>query len=263
MTGADAKHAGRLIAFGLRPRQLPERDATYAELIRRFGHDDVFAGLVRAVAAGMGLTVLDASKRCGIVLAAEPGSVFETRMDDYARHISSKERRDTQKVLHGIAHLAVAALGFPRAEDLADDTYVGRVSVEQADLIVRETCRLLEERAVREEDDAEPLAENSELERAWRAYMRRPEVASTKDNRGNADTTRPIIRRALRFLAEQGLVHPVGEDVDEVYRTTHRYQVQVRELASHTAFREMLTLGVVPSMTPGGLSTRFDPTTER
>lgn len=245
MIATDAEHAGRLIAFGLQPRQLPSRDITYRELVRRFMHDDVFAGIVQAFAAGIGLTVLDVNRTDGVVLVGDPGSVFATKLDDYAKYLVAKERRDMQKVLHGIAHLAIAALSFPRADDLADDTYVGRVSVEQVDLVIRETCRLLDERAAREGTDGHPLAEDNELERAWRMYQRQPEVAATKDQRASARATRPIIRRALKYLAEHGLVHPTGEESDEVYRTTHRYQVQVRELASHMAFRELLELGVV------------------
>lgn len=262
MTHADTELAARLVGFGLRPKQIPDRDNAYRDLVRRYVQDDVFAGLVGAVASGLGLSILDVGARSGIVLAADAGSVFETKMDDYAKHINAKERRDTQKVLHGIAHLAIAALGFPRADDLANDSYVGRVSVEQVDIVVRETCRLLEERALRVGDTDEPLAEQGELGRAWRAYLRRPEVASTKDNRANPDATRQIIRRALKYLAERGLMHQVGEETDEVYRTTHRYQVQVRELASHDAFRELLELGVVPSMTSVSLAGPA-PTTDR
>ncbi|MFE3173100.1 hypothetical protein ACFXPA_36005 [Amycolatopsis sp. NPDC059090] len=248
MIAEDAEQVGRLIAFGLRPRLIAERDSTYRDLVRRFDQDDVFAGLVRAFAAGMGLSVLAVGMPSGIVLVTEAESVFETKMDDYAKYISTKERRETQRMLHGVAHLAIAALAFPRAEDLADDTHRGRVSVEQVDLVVRETCRLLDERAARAEQDDTPLAEDSELERAWRAYQRRPEVGSTKDSRANATATRQIVRRALKYLAERGLVHQVGEDADEVYRATHRYQVQVRETASHAAFRELLELGAIPSL---------------
>lgn len=259
MNPIDAEQAGRLVAFGLQPKQRADRDATYRQLVRRFLEDDVFAGSVRAFADGMGLTILEVSKLDGIILVAGPGSVFETRMDDYAKYIAANERRDRQKVLHGIAHLAIAALSFPRADDLANDIYFGRVSVEQVDLVVRETCRLLDERAVRAEDDVEPLVEDSELERAWRAYLRRPEVASTTDNRANAGSTRQIIRRALKYLAERGLMTQTGEEADEVYRPTHRYQVQVRELASHAAFRELLALGAVPPMTATTLTAASGP----
>ncbi|WP_410646797.1 hypothetical protein [Amycolatopsis sp. cmx-4-54] len=253
MSVTDAEQAGRLLAFGLRPRQAGDRDSHH-ELIRRFTHDDVFADLVRTFASGMGLTILDVGWPSGVVLIAEPDSIFETKLDDYAKYLSARERRDTQKMLHGIAHLAIAALGFPRADDLADDGYRGRVSVDQVDSVVRETCRLLDERAARAEHDDTPLAEDGELERAWRAYLRRPAIASTKDQRANAATTRQIIRRALKYLTERGLMQQVGEEIDEVYRINHRYQIQIREMASHAAFRELLELGVVPDMTTATLT---------
>jgi hypothetical protein len=248
MTADDAEQAGLLVSYGLRPRLPAERDNTYLDLVRRFVRDDVFAGIVRAFAAGLGLIVVEADQVIGIVLAAEPESVFEAKMDDYAKYLLTKEKRETQKMLHGIAHLAIAAVAFARAEDLADDSHRSRVSVEQVDQIVRETCRLLEERSVRAEAEDAPLAENSELERAWRAYERRPAVSSTKDNRANATSTRQIVRRALKYLAERGLVRQTGDAADEVYQVTHRYQVQAREIASHAAFRELLELGVVPSL---------------
>lgn len=250
---AETKQAARLVAMGLRSKHLPDRDPSYRELVRRYNQDDVFAALVNAVAAGLGLVVLDVTRRSGIVLAAESGSVFEIRMDDYAKQAKMRDRRDTEKVLHGIAHLAVAALCFPRSDDLANDLYVGRVSVEQVDLVVRETCRLLDERASREQDNADPSADEPELERAWRAYVRRPEVAATKDSRHNSDSTRGMVSRALRWLAERGLLQPVGEEADEVFRPTSRYQIHLRQLASQAAFQELLALGVVPPIDSGAL----------
>lgn len=249
----DAEQAARLVAMGLRGKQVPDRDVVYRELVRRYRQDDVFAALVGAVATGLGLLVLDVTVRSGIVLAAESGSVFEIKMDDYAKQAGRRERRDTEKVLHGIAHLAVAALCFPRADDLANDLYVGRVSVEDVDLVVRETCRVLDERACRESGNTDPMAQEPELERVWRAYLRRPEVAATKDSRRNSDSTRQMVRRALKWLADRGLLQAVGEDNDEVFRTTARYQVHVRQLASQAAFQELLALGIVPPIAAGAL----------
>ena len=90
-----------------------------------------------------------------------------------------------------------------------------------------------------------PSADAPELEQVWRAYARRPEVAATKDGRAAADSTRGMVARALRFLAEQGFLAPVPGEQDGVYRSTHRYQIQVRELAADRAFAELLDLGVV------------------
>lgn len=245
INAGDAEAAARLISFGMRPKQLPGRDVVYADLVRRYTEDTAFKQLVHAVAAGLGLMVLDVSMGAGAVLAATDESVFEIKMDSYARQSKIRERRDTEKVLHGLVHLAAAALGYPRPDDLANDTYIGRVSVEQVDGVVREACRLLDERAVKAERNNDPLSDAPELEQAWRAYARRPAAAATKDGRLASDTTRGMVSRALRFLADQGFLVPVGAEGGGTYRTTPRYQVQVRELAADSAFEELLALGVV------------------
>lgn len=241
----DVEAAARLIAFGMRPKQLPARDVVYADLVRRYGEDSGFKQLTNAVAAGLGLLVLDVSAQAGAVLAATDESVFEIKMDSYARQSKIRERRETEKVLHGLVHLAVAALGFPRPDDLANDSYVGRVTVEQVDGVVREACRILDERATQAEHNNDPLAEAPELEQAWRTYARRPAAAATKDGRLSAETTRGMVARALRFLVEQGFLVQINTEQGGTYRTTPRYQVQVRELAADSAFDELLALGVV------------------
>ncbi|OZM72510.1 hypothetical protein CFN78_15380 [Amycolatopsis antarctica] len=239
----------------MRPKQLPSRDVVYGELVRRYGEDSAFKQLTHSVAAGLGLMVLDVSRQAGAVLAATDESVFEIKMDSYARQSKIRERRETEKVLHGLVHLAVAALGYPRPDDLANDTYIGRVSVEQVDGVVREACRILDERAARAEENSDPLSDTPELEQAWRAYARRPAAAATKDGRLSSDTTRGMVSRALRFLAEQGFLVQVNGEQGGTYRTTPRYQVQVRELAADSAFDELLALDVV-SVAEGGGSLR-------
>jgi hypothetical protein len=245
VTSGDAESAARLISFGMRPKQLPGRDVVYADLVRRYGEDTGFKQLTNSIAAGLGLLVLDVNTQAGAVLAAADESVFEIKMDGYARQSKIRERRDTEKVLHGLVHLATAALGFPRPDDLANDTYIGRVSVEQVDGVVREACRILDERAAKAGDDNDPLSDAPELEHAWRAYARRPAAAATKDGRLAPDTTRGVVSRALRFLADQGFLVAVSTEQGGTYRTTPRYQVQVRELAADSAFEELLALGVV------------------
>ncbi|SNR51144.1 hypothetical protein SAMN06265360_10832 [Haloechinothrix alba] len=245
MGAADAEAAARLIAYGLRPKQVPARDAGYSDLVRRYHADSQFKQLAHAVAAGLGLLVLEVNQQAGAVLAATDESVFEIKMDNYARQSKIRERRETEKVLHGVIHLATAALAFPRPDDLANDTYVGRVSVEQVDSVVREACRILDERAAQADENDDPLSDAPELEQAWRVYARRPAAAATKDGRLAPDTTRGMISRALRFLAEQGFLVHINSDRGGTYRTTPRYQIQVRELAADRAFSELLDLDVV------------------
>ncbi|MFI1917246.1 hypothetical protein [Nocardia sp. NPDC020380] len=248
----DVRSAARLVAFGMRPKQIPARDAVYAELVSRYRDDDEFRALVHSVASGLGLVVLAVSQMTGTVLAAQEDSVFEIKMDEYARRTAIGARRSAEKVIHGLIHMAVAALAFPRSDDLANDSYVGRVAVEQVDSVVREACRLLDERAKEAESNDDPLDDAPDLERAWRVYARKPETAATKDGRLAPDTTRAMITKAMKFLADQGFLLVVSNETGGLYRTTPRYQVQVRELGAVRAFDELLALGVVA--VPGATS---------
>jgi hypothetical protein len=248
----DVVDGARLLALGLRPKLIPSRDLIYADLVKRAVEDDAFRELTEAIAEGLGLTVLAVSSRTGVVLGPTDDSVFEQKFDDYARRSMSGERRDLERVLHGVAHIAIAALAFPRPDDLANDTYVGRVSVEQADSAVREACMMLAARATAAEEAGDPLEDSPELERVWRVYSRQPEVKSTKDGRVNPSTTRGVIGKALRFLTDQGFLARMSDADGGTYRTTPRYQVQVRELAAGRAFIELLELGVVTVTDPSG-----------
>ncbi|WP_055414133.1 MULTISPECIES: hypothetical protein [Streptomyces] len=242
-TPADAADAARLVAFGLQPKLLPARDVEYAELLRRHRDDPAFARLADAVAAGLGLIVLEVSTRAGMAVAAAEDSVFAVRMGDYARRASTDS---ADRFLHGLAHLAVAAMAFPRPEDLADDGYIGRVTVNGIDAFVRQACRRLEERAEEEGENTDPATDAPGLEAAWRVYARRSATGATKDARRLAGSTTGIVGKAVAFLVDSGFLQRTGDDAGGAYRTTARYQLQVRDMAGSAAMAELLELGVVP-----------------
>ncbi|GAA4668211.1 hypothetical protein GCM10023347_21850 [Streptomyces chumphonensis] len=243
LTPADAADAARLVAFGLQPKLVPARDADYAELLRRHRDDPGFARLTDAVAAGLGLIVLEVSARAGMAVTAAEDSVFAVRMGDYARRAATDA---TDRFLHGLAHLAVAALAFPRPEDLADDGYIGRVSVNGVDAFVRQTCRRLEERAEEQGENTDPATDAPGLEAAWRVYARRSATGATKDARRLAGSTTGIVGKAVAFLVDSGFLQRTGDESGGTFRTTARYQLQVRDMAGGAALTELLELGVVP-----------------
>ncbi|MDN5383760.1 hypothetical protein QEP66_17020 [Streptomyces sp. LB8] len=243
VTPADAADAARLVAFGLQPKLQPARDQEYTDLLRRYREDPPFARLADAVAAGLGLVVLEVSPRAGMVVTAAEGSVFAVRMSDYARRTASDS---TDRFLHGLAHLAVAALAFPRPEDLADDGYVGRVTVNGVDSFVRQACRRLEERAEKQGENTDPATDAPGLEAAWRVWARRSATGATKDARRPATSTTGIVAKALAFLADSGFLQRTGDENGGTYRTTARYQLQVRDMAGSAALAELLELGIVP-----------------
>ncbi|MBR7675673.1 hypothetical protein KDA82_22160, partial [Streptomyces daliensis] len=236
VTPADAADAARLVSFGLHPKLLPARDAEYAELLRRYRDEPAFARLADAVATGLGLVVLEVSTRAGMALAAEEDSVFAVRMGDYARRATADSG---DRFLHGLAHLAVAAMAFPRPEDLADDGYIGRISVNGVDAFVRQACRRLEERAEVEGENTDPATGAPGLEAAWRVYARRSSTGATKDARRLAGSTTGIIAKAVTFLVDSGFLQRTGDDAGGTYRTTARYQLQVRDMAGNAAMAEL------------------------
>ncbi|MER8030780.1 hypothetical protein ABTZ78_17680 [Streptomyces bauhiniae] len=242
VTPADAADAARLVAFGLQPKLQPARDQEYTELLRRYREDGAFARLADAVATGLGLVVLEVSARAGMAVTAAEDSVFAVRMGDYARRTTADS---ADRFLHGLAHLAVAALAFPRPEDLSDDSYIGRVTVNGVDAFVRQACRRLEERAEQSGENTDPVTDAPGLEAAWRIWARRSATGATKDARRPAASTTGIVAKALGFLTESGFLQRTGDDHGGTYRTTARYQLQVRDMAGGAALSELLELGVV------------------
>ncbi|MFC9159085.1 hypothetical protein ACFTT0_29395 [Streptomyces bauhiniae] len=242
VTPADAADAARLVAFGLQPKLQPARDQEYTELLRRYREDGSFARLADAVATGLGLVVLEVSPRAGMAVTAAEDSVFAVRMGDYARRTTADS---ADRFLHGLAHLAVAALAFPRPEDLADDSYIGRVTVNGVDAFVRQACRRLEERAEESGENTDPVTDAPGLEAAWRIWARRSATGATKDARRPAASTTGIVAKALGFLTDSGFLQRTGDDHGGTYRTTARYQLQVRDMAGGAALGELLELGVV------------------
>ncbi|MET8506691.1 hypothetical protein ACF065_11005 [Streptomyces sp. NPDC015232] len=243
LTPADAADAARLVSFGLQPKLLPARDHEYAELLRRYREDPGFARLADAVATGLGLVVLEVSPRAGMAVTAGEDSVFAVRMGDYARRASTDS---ADRFLHGLAHLAVAAMAFPRPEDLADDGYIGRLTVNGVDAFVRQACRRLEERAEQDGENTDPATDAPGLEAAWRIYARRSATGATKDARRLAGSTTGIVGKAVAFLTDSGFLQRTGDESGGSYRTTARYQLQVRDMAGSAALAELLDLGVVP-----------------
>ncbi len=237
---------------------MPARDAEYTELLRRYREEPAFARLADAVATGLGLVVLEVSTRAGMAVTAGEDSVFAVRMGDYARRASTDA---ADRFLHGLAHLAVAAMAFPRPEDLADDSYIGRLTVNGVDAFVRQACRRLEERAEEQGDNTDPATDAPGLESGWRIYARRSSTGATKDARRLAGSTTGIIGKAVAFLTDSGFLQRTGDDAGGAYRTTARYQLQVRDMAGSAAMAELLDLGVVP-VTDGSATLLPPPDTE-
>lgn len=234
--GELAYQAARLIQLGLRPRTRPVQEPEYQQLITRFLDHAEFRSLVKEIASGLGMSVLDAGE-LGLVLGPMEDSAF-------AIHPASLLQRRTpdDRLLDGLVQVAIAATVFPRAQDLEDTAMSARppVTVDEVEESVRALCQRLDEESKSRPD---PTADEglTGLYEAWRVYNGRSAARETPDKRQAARTTRRIIETNLELLHDWGCFSRTS--TEGAYQSTWRYQVLVKELAAtalHDRVRELL-----------------------
>lgn len=240
-------HAGRLVQWGLRPLARPVQEAEYRELVERYFDDGAFRATVRELADGLGLHVLDVSEH-GIVLAPQADSTFALRPADFRSGSSKVDDR----LLDGLAQIAIAATVFPRARDLDEDPDIVRspVTVDEVEAQLRQLCERFSEEA-RGAPDPNADDERRGLVEAWRVYMQRLETMETRDSRKAMRATRRIIEYALDRLREFGCFTQVRQGAEIAWQPTRRYQVMVQQLAGTTLFQLVREALDAPSSPPG------------
>lgn len=218
----DYSAIGRLIRYGLEPKLMPARNAEYAELVGRARNDSDFANALVATAQGQGLEVLDIDTLLGISLAATDDSPYTMRMEDY------NKRAGEERQLHALVQLAIAATAYPTAESLDDDR-VQAVSVnEVVDRVCHIATRLRDRLGAGDPPDDEP-----QLEPLYRFLLRTPLTATTPDERAHVGTLVGAVKRALRFLVDQGLADPIEGAAPDTFRLRARYRIHVRDAAGY------------------------------
>jgi hypothetical protein len=219
----DFRAIGQIISFGLDPRLSPGRSGEYQELVIRFRGDREFRDRVVDVAAGQGLDVLDCSPIYGLVLvAAGPDSPYHMRLDDYAA-MSAEER-----YLNAFVFLAIATACYPTADALdMEDGPLPQVTVSQ---IVRLMNRMAERIRERGKDQDPPVGE-PQVEPLYRLVLRWREGDTTSDERSNPHVKTGMVRRALKWLAANGLADEVGTAKD-AFRIRSRFRLHVKDAAA-------------------------------
>jgi hypothetical protein len=249
MSSRDAIwQAARLVQWGLRPLVRPAQEPDYQELIDRFLDDTSFRTMVREMADGLGLELLDVSNH-GVILAPQDDSVFALRPGDF--RASSKV---DDRLLDGLTQVAIAATVFPRARDLDEDPDIVRppVTIEEVDAHLRTLCERLAEEA-RGTSDPDASDEKRGLIEAWRVYMQRVDMLETRDARQAMRATRRIIEYSLERLREFGCFTQITQSGERAWQPTRRYQVMVQQLAGTMLFQ--LVRDAVDRPGSGGIAT--------
>jgi len=224
----------RLIQWGLQPKVRPVQQQEYRELIREYMNRSEFQMIVREMADGLGLYVLNVTEH-GIVLSPREESVFRMKTSEFRPSSSTSDAR----LLDGLVEVTIAATVFPRERDLDDDVNRPRppVTVDEVEEQLRSLCDKLAERF----KEVDPAADDMEtgLYDAWRVYANTMAIRETKDNRQSSRTTRRIIEFNLTRLKDFGCFTETRYNGKPAWQPTRRYNVLVQELAAFRLFTEV------------------------
>jgi hypothetical protein len=230
--------AAQLIHFGLQPRQRPAQEPEYQSLVTLYLDRSDFRSIVKDIASGLGLLILDVSEY-GIALGPYDGSAFALSPAQFRPTGASADDR----FLDGLVQLAIAATIFPRARDLEEEATYARppVTVEEIDANLRAIC----ERYEREQKglpDPVVAVEVAGFHEAWRVYQRRLSVMETGDGRKAARSAQRIIEYGLEKLRDFGCFTKESRGAQTLYQPTWRYQTLVKELAADAAYGRVTKL---------------------
>lgn len=220
--------AARLIYKSLHLSCNPVNDLEYRQLLALYRAEASFAEMVEDVAIGMELRVLDVSERGLIVVPNSADSKFSVRAADIRANLSSE-----QKSALVLVHIGIAAVFYPTTDGLDDDGYIPMpASIGQFRDTVYALARQLQDNSEAPEDIP------AELSPGWGAITSLP-ISLPGSQRASPASLVGLIKIALAFMTQHGLVHIDRESADEAaatYTPTHRLRVQLRENALHRLF---------------------------
>jgi hypothetical protein len=224
----NAFNAGELLKFALDPKNTVFQNARYAELAEQLSTNSSMRIIFENMIEGLGLTMLDVNPQ-GVFLGARDRSPFAFTMESYRRTSRAEER-----VAHGTTILAITAYCFPTAEVLDQDIAIlrPRFSCDQVAQYLKDLCH-----AAKTSSIGDPEHVDIEFQTAWNFLQNQPLIKETADGKVAQQCLTGIVRYALDFLTEQGLLRPISEEGHGMFQPTPAFRIQVRDMASHEALR--------------------------
>jgi len=186
----------------------------------------------------LGLVILAVNDR-GLFLGAEEHSVFAQRPSDFRGGRATADDR----LLDGLVQVAIAATIYPRQQDLDEDALEAKppITCHEVDGMLRRICAEYKQRVADSPDAAsDDLARG--FQEAWRVYEARPAARTTSQGNLAQNSTQGLIRKHLQQLVDQGCFLVSGQEPQESFRPTLRYQIQVKQLAATALYRQLQAL---------------------
>lgn len=229
----QALAAGRLLAKSLQPGLTPTNDKEYRALLTSYEADNGFREVFNAVAEGLELTPVSVDFRGAILVPSSGDSLFALRLSD----LRASGLKMEQKALMVLIHLTIAALFFPTAEKLFDESYDSPPVSERLT-----SAHLRDMAATVAANKTELLADlPRELEPAWQMVSAMPETLPDRKNH-TLSTLEGAVNAVFKQLREAGLVRLDAEEESPRYAVTWRYIAQLRENTVENLFKAVRSL---------------------
>jgi hypothetical protein len=130
-----------------------------------------------------------------------------------------------ERYLNAFAFLAIATACYPTADALdTDDGPLPQITVSQ---VVRLMNRMADRIRERSNDQDPPVAE-PHVEPLYRLVLRWRDGDTTGDERSNPHVKPGMVRRALKWLAANGLADEIGTAKD-AFRIRSRFRLHVKD----------------------------------
>ncbi|MEN8214909.1 MAG: hypothetical protein ABFS56_00720 [Pseudomonadota bacterium] len=217
------EEAAYLVSCGLKPKLNTHNNSRYCDCIDTYQTDDEYREMVKQIAAGFGLRVLDVSK-LGIVMAVvEKQSPFRPILAD---HIHTRFAKVEQRLMFGATILTIAAICFPN-ESSFDYDRARYVTVTDVRLRLIQLAESFNDK----QDEVVPGLTN-----AWEVIKEKAPIMRTPSGAHKIGSLAWVVEQAFKYLAEQKFISLKADDEDDTYRTHSKFRVYVREFAAMRAF---------------------------
>jgi hypothetical protein len=234
-----ARAAATLVYKGLQPKLVVSRDKEYRELLALYESDAVFRSMVQDIAIGMGLQTLAINPEGAFFAPASEDSRFATRLQDVRLGMTPEE-----KALMVLIHVTVAALFYPTAERLNDDSTSPAAVLESEALgLLKTLCTRLAKQGEAERKDLP-----KELEPGWQCVLGKPESRPEQKNR-TMYTLEGIVGNVFKQLYDHGFIYPESSEEPVRYLATWKYTIQLRELLVSRIFQAAQAAATHPEHT--------------
>ncbi len=223
----DVEIATRLIYFGLDPKETPNRNAEYKDLIHKYSVDSTFQQLVAAIASGLLLKVLGV-KEFGIVLCPKKDSLFAFRLSDERLSMKPREREVWGLILFGIA-----AYVFPKQISFSErgDIEVKTVGIPEIDKYIRSKCKLMLDKFPQQDLPSD----SPEMMVRYKYYLDLPQTDS--ESRLSQSTSVFFVKKVFEFLRDHRLAE---EREGGEFALLPRFSMLVQELSQNDDFKAFL-----------------------